>query len=386
MSTAAEASKPKLRVGVDARSAIGQHARGEGKCLIQLYQEIAKLRPEWQLVFFGMGPQTGGAKLKQAIPGAEVRCFELPGFRWNSWENIGLPALAAWHRVDVLHSFSSGAPRLALTPVVMTVHDIIPLIADDGLAPAEIERFRRRLSAGLHSACHVVTVSDNTRQDLLKAFDKLAPERCSVIPWAGPTPQPELLAQKLKHWDNTFDEGHVLALGGGGSKRKNMPGVIAMFAQVLAQWPSARLRLIGVTSVAERESIGAQTRALGIAEKVEMSGYVSEQELEAAYLNANCLVYISTYEGFGLPPLEAMARGVPVIASSTSSIPEVVGDAAVTVDPDDTAAVAAAVLGLLADRPRCVELMKRGQQRAMMFSWQRAAESMIQVLERAAHS
>jgi alpha-1,3-rhamnosyl/mannosyltransferase len=384
MSTAVGASRRRLRVGIDARSAIGQHARGEGKCLIQLYQEIAKLRPEWQLLFFGTGPLSGGDKLKQAIPNAEVCCFELPGFRWNSWENIGLPALAARHRLDVLHSFSSGAPRWALTPVVMTVHDIIPLIADDGLSPAEIERFRRRLSAGLRSARHVVTVSDNTRQDLLKAFDRLAPERCSVIPWAGPKLQPELLAQKLRRWETAFDQGHVLALGGGGSKRKNMPGVIAMFAQVLAQRPTAKLRLIGVTSTAEREAITAQTSNLGIAGKVEISGYVSEQELEAAYLNANCLVYISTYEGFGLPPLEAMARGVPVVASSTSSIPEVVGDAAVTVDPADTPAIAAAVLALLSDHPRCIELLHRGQQRALMFSWQRSAESMIKVLESAA--
>ncbi|MGS0758755.1 glycosyltransferase, partial [Roseateles sp. GG27B] len=80
---------------------------------------------------------------------------------------------------------------------------------------------------------------------------------------------------------------------------------IAMFAQVLAKRPHAKLRLIGVTSAAEREAISTQIRALGIAGKVEISGYVSEQELEAAYLNANCLVYISTYEGFGLPPLEA---------------------------------------------------------------------------------
>lgn len=384
MTTALSASKQRLRIGVDARSAIGQHARGEGKCLIQLYQEISKLRPDWQLLFFGTEPQTGGSRLQETIPSAEVHCFELPGFRWNSWENIGLPAAAARHRLDVLHSFSSGAPRLALTPVVMTVHDIIPLIADDGLSPAEIERFRRRLGAGLRSAQHVVTVSENTRQDLLKAFDRLSPDRCSVIPWAGPLPQLDLMAQKLKHWDTAFNEGHVLALGGGGSKRKNMPGVIAMFAQVLAKRPHAKLRLIGVTSAAEREAISTQIRALGIAGKVEISGYVSEQELEAAYLNANCLVYISTYEGFGLPPLEAMARGVPVVASSTSSIPEVVGDAAVTVDPEDTAAIAIAVLGLLDDRPRCVELMKRGQQRALMFSWQRAAESMIKVLERAA--
>ncbi|MGS0754209.1 hypothetical protein ACVBEH_05380 [Roseateles sp. GG27B] len=86
MTTALSASKQRLRIGVDARSAIGQHARGEGKCLIQLYQEISKLRPDWQLLFFGTGPQTGGSRLQETIPSAEVHCFELPGFRWNSWK------------------------------------------------------------------------------------------------------------------------------------------------------------------------------------------------------------------------------------------------------------------------------------------------------------
>ena len=115
-----------------------------------------------------------------------------------------------------------------------------------------------------------------------------------------------------------------------------------------------------------------------------MLGYVSEQALEEAYLNANCLIYISTYEGFGLPPLEAMARGVPVLASNTSSIPEVVGDAAVLVDPRDERAIAEALVSLLQDRARCIELMQRGRQRAEQFQWAPAAAAMIEVLERAA--
>lgn len=373
-----------MRVGIDARAAIGQHARGEGKCLLALYQQIAALRPQWELVFYGTGTAEGSERLRQAVPGAQIRCFDLPGFRWNSWENIGLPLHALRDRLNVLHSFSSGAPIWAPVPIVMTVHDIIPLVADDGWSAAEIERFRRRLGAGLRSASHVVTVSDNTRQDLLKTFAGLNAQKMSVVPWGGPVPQKEQLQQKLSHWASAFDQGHVLALGGGGAKRKNMPGVIRVFASVAAQRPQTRLRLIGVTSEAERALIDAQVQALGVADKVEVSGYVSEQELESAYLRANCLLYLSKYEGFGLPPLEAMARGVPVVAYGTSSIPEVVGDAAVLIGAENELAASQAVLALLADRKRCAGLLEQGRQRALKFSWASAAQAMINVLESAA--
>jgi glycosyltransferase involved in cell wall biosynthesis len=375
-----------MRIGIDARSAIGQHARGEGKCLLALYQQIARLRPQWEFVFYGSGAAEGSERLRQAVPQARIRSFDIPGFRWNSWENLGLPWHALRDRIDVLHSFSSGAPHWSPAPIVMTVHDIIPLVADDGLTPESIERFRRRLAAGLRSADHIVTVSENTRQDLLRTFGGLAAKKMSVVPWGGPVPQDALLQQKLAYWASAFEQGHVLALGGGGAKRKNMPGVIRVFAQVCAQRPQARLRLIGVTSQAERQQAESQVQSLGITDKVEISGYVSEQDLEAAYLQANCLLYLSRYEGFGLPPLEAMARGVPVVACRTSSIPEVVGDAAVLIDADDEAAAAAAVLSLLTDRQRCSGLLEQGRQRALQFSWNAAAEAMLAVLESAARS
>lgn len=361
-----------MRIAVDASSLLARHPRGEGRSLLRLYEEIAKIRPDWSFVFFGTQVPESVDDIHARIPRCEIRTFEMPGFRWNLWENLGLPVAAWWYGADLLHCASSGAPIWSPLPVVMTVHDVIPLIMKDGMDLQGIKRFRARLSAGLRQSRSVIAVSEHTRLDLARVMNA-DPDKIRVVHW-GADSGPASFADRPS-------TGTVLGLGGGGSIRKNTPALVRMFARVAAQDPTARLVILGVTDAAQRNQLQQLTNQLSLENRVSLMGYVSDEELKKFYQEATCLVYASLYEGFGLPPLEVMVHGMPVVASNRSSIPEVVGDAGILVDPADIDAIADAVLRLLHDQAFRRQLSEKAWQRARQFSWRNTAEKTVSIFE-----
>ena len=364
-----------LRIAVDASSLLARHPRGEGRSLLRLYEELARIRPDWRFVFFGTQVSDSAAEIRDRIPGCEIRTFELPGFRWNLWENLGLP-VAAWRSgADLLHCSSSGAPIWSPVPVVMTVHDVIPLLTYDGMDAKGAARFRTRLAAGMRQAKGIIAVSDNTRLDLARLM-QADPDQIKVIPWGADAKAENVFAGKPA-------SNVILGFGGGGAPRKNTPAMVSMFAHVAARHPTARLLILGVTHAAQRDQLEQQIDTLGLHGRVELMGYVSDAELERLYSEAVCLVYISLYEGFGLPPLEVMAHGMPVVASNRSSIPEVVGDAGILVNPEHIDDIAHAVLELLTNPARRQDLSEKAWQRARLFSWRNTAEKTGEIFEAA---
>jgi glycosyltransferase involved in cell wall biosynthesis len=259
----------------------------------------------------------------------------------------------------------------------MTVHDVIPLLFDDGADAATVRRFRQNLGHGLRQAKAVAAASESTRQDLMRLFPKMDSGRAHVVYWGAPaTPAQAGMADGVQ-------TERVLVLGGGGAARKNMAGTLQMFAHVAKRQASALLTVIGATDAAERARLTAQAQALGLQDSVELCGFLPEIELDALYRSACCLVYLSLYEGFGLPPLEAMSRGLPVVASNRSSVPEVVGDAGLLVDPEDESQAAQAVLALLEQPALRKKLIQAGYLQARRFTWEKAATAMCELLESA---
>ena len=366
-------SKPTMRIAVDASSLLTRHPRGEGKSLLRLYEEIARIRPGWSFVFFGtQETEASASAIRERIPRCQIRTFELPGFRWNSWENLGLP-IAAWRAgADLLHCASSGSPLWSPLPVVMTVHDVIPLIMDDGMDARTVRLFRTRLQAGMRLARRVIAVSDNTRRDLIRVMGA-DPDKIEVAHWGA-----DGVSETYKERPET---GIVLGFGGGGALRKNTPALVRMFAKVAAGDPAARLVILGATDTKQKATLKELIGQLRLEGRVSLLGYVPDEELDRLYREAACLVYISLYEGFGLPPLEVMVHGMPVVASNRSSIPEVVGDAGILVDPEDTDAIANAVLHLLHDQAFRRQLSEKAWQRAREFSWRTTAEKTVSILE-----
>ena len=362
-----------MRIAVDASSLLTHHPRGEGKSLLRLYEEIARIRPGWRFVFFGTQETESAAQaIRARIPHCEIRTFELPGFRWNLWENLGLP-IAAWRAgADLLHCASSGSPVWAPLPIVMTVHDVIPLLMDDGLSDLAVRHFRIRLRAGMRLARRVIAVSENTRHDLARVMG-VDPDKIDVVHWGA-----DAVSETRKERPTT---GTVLAFGGGGAVRKNTPALVRMFAKVAAEDPHAKLVVLGATDTRQQATLQELIREMQLEERVSLLGYVSDEELDRLYREAACLVYISLYEGFGLPPLEVMVHGMPVVASNRSSIPEVVGDAGILVDPENLAEIADAVLRLLHDQTFRDQLSEKAWQRARAFSWRHTAEQTATLFE-----
>jgi glycosyltransferase involved in cell wall biosynthesis len=282
---------------------------------------------------------------------------------------------ALWDRVDLLHCASSGAPAWGITPTVMTVHDIVPLVFDDGLPPGAVSAFRRQLQHGIRRAARIIAVSSHTKIDLCRVFD-LDPARVVVIPW-GVDPAPESGGTGRTELSA---EPYVMAFGGE-ARRKNSLGIIKAFLRAVPRLPEVRLVFVGMGPGAVRDAVAEEVRAAGADARVQILGYVSEEELESLYERATCLLYLSKYEGFGLPLLEALSRGLPILAANRTSIPEVVGDAAVLVDPDDLGAVADALVEICRTPSLRQGLRIRGPARARQYSWRRTAEQTIGVFE-----
>jgi glycosyltransferase involved in cell wall biosynthesis len=268
--------------------------------------------------------------------------------------------------------------------MVLTVHDVIPLMFDDGWPSSAVARFRRQLQFGLRQARAVITVSEHTKGDLIKLFD-IDPEKVHVIYWGVDPPPPEVLGTE----DTLARLGirnHFVIAFGGGAHRKNTDMVLRAFSWAAPQIPNLRLVLLGVSDDKIRRHFSSQAERLGIGERVTLLGFVTDDELEIFYRRALCLLYISLYEGFGLPLLEAMSRGLPIIASNRTSIPEVTGAAAVLVDPLDVHSVASALVSLANNPIHRAELANKGYQRAAQFSWHRASSTTIKLFEALVHA
>lgn len=365
-----------MLIGIDACSLLTPNPRGEGKTLLRLYEELAIIKPNWRFLFYGSQNSAIATIIHDRIPNSQIKTFRLPGYRWNCWENLGLPMQALLHGVDVLHCASSGTPIWSPIPVVMTVHDLIPLIMDDGLPFEVISRFKKRLQAGCSIAQRVITVSENTRQDLIDLMP-IDPSIIEVIPWGTDLHYPSL------NISNSLQNEHVIIGFGGSARRKNTQMLVRMFAHVAARASNVVLKVIGITDNIQRTELEQLSSALGISGRVKLLTFITESDLVRIYNEALCLVYISLYEGFGLPPLEAMSYGIPVVASNCSSIPEVVCDAGLLVNPNCALDIAQAVLKILNDPALRKVLYNRSIAQAQKFSWKSTALKTATLLQKA---
>lgn len=363
-----------MKIGVDARSLLSSSPRGEGKSLLRLYREILALRPHWDIIFFGQG---NAATQQPTLYNIRTKKFDLPGFRFNTWENFALPWHAWQERIDVLHCSSSSAPRYSPVPVVMTVHDVIPLVANDGWNDAEIARFKTQLGYGLRSAHRVIAVSQHTKNDLVRIFG-VAAERVKVVHW-GIDPPSRAAPTELELENLAIRRPFVMVFGGD-ALRKNTALTIAALAKAAKSLPRLQLVLIGIEGTKARQTYSEQAQQAGLRNVVCLD-YVAEQTLEAIYSQTECLVYASLYEGFGLPVLEAMSRGVAVVTSNVSSLPEVAGDAAILVNPRDSNALAQAILAVCSDAQLKQRLRDQGTARAQKFTWHATAAATIMEME-----
>ncbi len=295
------------------------------------------------------------------------------------WENTGLPLLLLKDRIRLLHSTMNVAPWWVPCPFVVTIHDLAYL-----RYPHVHPRGRRAYLTLLtrwtaRRVRAVIAVSTYTAQEVEKLLS-LPGERITVIYEgvdADYQPRPRDEVESFRR-ERGLPERYILCVGNL-EPRKNLPRLVEAYARVRA--PGVPLVLLGPRGW-EYDEIFRRVEALDLSGRVVFPGFVSREELPLWYNGATIMVYPSLYEGFGLPPLEAMACGTPVLTSNSSSLPEVVGTAGLQVPPDDTDAMAAEMQRLLDDATLRSELSQRGVERARLFSWTKMAQETADLYRR----
>lgn len=309
--------------------------------------------------------------------------------RWNTagpwrriaWEQTRLAALT--RRLDLLHGLAYALPLACACPAVVTVHDLSFL-----RYPTAFRRLNRAYLSwitrvSIRKARRVIAVSESTRQDVIALCgapaDRVVAVPNGVAEEFRPADRAEVAAFRQR---KGLPERFFLFLGTL-EPRKNIERLLDAYALFLkdqgARAAAAPSLVIAGAKGWFYEAIFARVERLKLADRVFFPGFVPTAELPWWYRAADLFIYPSLYEGFGLPVLEAMACGTPVITSNASSLPEVAGDAALLVPPDDADALAAAMARVWHDRTLAAALQEAGLAQASRFSWQRTARETIAV-------
>jgi len=294
-------------------------------------------------------------------------------------EQTLLPRAAHRAGIDLLHNLFTTAPARVGVPQVTTIHDLIYKRFPEAHAGPFSSGMRALVPLAARRSSRIIAISEATKRDVA-SFLEVDPGRIDVV-YEGPgfapavEPDPEdVIRRRLSLGDRPI----VLSVSAH-RPHKNLERLIDAIARIE---PPAVLVVPGYRTRWE-DGLKAHAVRAGAADRVRFAGWVADEELEGLYGAATCLAFPSLAEGFGLPVLEAMIRGLPVACSNATSLPEVAGSAALFFDPEDTGAIAEAIARLLADRGLREQLATAGREQAARFTWERAAAGTLASYERA---
>ena len=368
-----------MRIGIDARALSGRYT-GDRTYWRNLIQALAQIDTENQYILY----------LRQPIPDEDALIVSgnfalqvLPAARDRLWSFLTFPSAARRDKIDLAHVQYTVPPRMPC-PAVTTVHDVTVRLFPQLFAFKDRLLLNASLPGSLRRARRVLAVSENTRQDILRLYpfvpsDKVVTTLLAAEERYHPrTKEQQDSARRVLNERYGLDGPYLLAVGVL-QPRKNVPLLVRAFltARMQARLPH-RLVVTG-----KHGWLSAQTDAALASggDSVFFTDYVPDNDLPALYACADALAYPSLYEGFGLPPLEAMACGCPVLVSNTSSLPEVVGSAGILLPPTDEFAWTQAITQVLSDPEARRELRERGIHQAARFSWLETARRTRAVYE-----
>lgn len=358
-----------MRVGINA-TFLGSGAAGIETYLRNLIRALATTDPDAEYILYSRSELPEGD-----IPSGErIRRVVVPSRPNGRRAPFAYSRVISHGGLDVIHEQTS-APFLFGAPLVVTVHDLYHEHFAQDFAARDLARARLLTHLTLRRATAIITDSEFSKNDIMR-FYRIRSTRITVAPLApDPMFRPIHNARQLAAVRRRYETGDQFILFVGALKpNKNVGTVIRAFAR-LCQLHAAPTRLIvagGITAWLE-EDLVELARATGYADRIVFANRVPNEDLVLLYNAAALFVSPSLFEGFGLPPLEAMACGTPVVTSNTTSVPEVVGDAAIMVDPRDVEALAGAMNSILSDATLRHGLSTRGLQRAATYSWEATA-------------
>jgi glycosyltransferase involved in cell wall biosynthesis len=376
-----------VRIGIDYTAAVRQGA-GIGRYTRNLVGAIGELDQETEYRLFVAGGWDEGDGAGGLPANFQVRSIPVSD-RWLNilWQRMRLPipVQLVTGRLDLFHSPDFVLPPTGRTGSMLTVHDLSFLRRPECFVRGFGEYLEGAVRRAVGRAGHILADSESTRRDLLELMG-VAGARVSVV-YPGvearfqPIRDPEVRDAVRRRYD--LPKRFVLSVGTI-QPRKNYATLLEAFASLRAvdqgEDPASELRLViaGQRGWMCEETFAAVER-LGLADCVQFLGYVADPDLPALYSLASVFAFPSLYEGFGLPVLEAMACGTPVVSADNSSLPEVVGEAGLLIEAYDAEGMAAALCRVLSDGPLRRQLEQRGLERSREFTWSAAAARVLEL-------
>jgi glycosyltransferase involved in cell wall biosynthesis len=359
------------RIGLDAHMAGGRET-GNETYVRGLVSGFSELDQDFELNVYHVGREwTGDA------PHLQFHRLVTP----SPWIRltIDLPARSIRDGLDLLHTTYS-APIWARCPVVVTVHDISFVVHPEWFSQRDLRVLSRMVPWSIEKAKRVITVSEICRAEIIEHYGVPSEKVVSIPNAAGPSAGPISEAEAHEAMASLGMDPrrrYVLAVGNV-QPRKNLVRLLSAFRSVVASGLDVDLVVVGPERYRAEDVLVAAKEAR---DRVRFTGYLSDRKLAACYALAAAFVFPSLYEGFGIPALEAMAHGVPVVSSQGGALPEVCGDAALYFDPLNVAAMANAIYRALTDTQLREDLIAAGHAREKEFTWRHSAEKTLAVYE-----
>ncbi len=367
-----------MRVAINALSDVNSRY-GAGVYLVGLARALSQVAEVDLIILVGRGAT---CLLPEDL---QSHACELSVPTWRSYLQIAYQSriceLLSRRRVDLYHLPNTLPLARKSIPTVITIHDLADLrVRKHGPLRKGYRWCVNWLAA--RRADHIITVSENSKRDVMEILN--IPEGKITVTFEGIDDRFKVMDQakckELLHKLHGVSSDFILAPGGL-SRNKNLENLFLAFAELKSTGPQLLLVLTGHGASKEMFRIRNCIARLDLGDSVVLTGYVDQRAMPLFYGASSLVVYPSLYEGFGLPALEAMSSGVPLVVSNTSSLPEIVGDAGLFVDPLDPRSIAEGMRRLLYDQDLRRVLVSRGLERARLFSWQKAAEKSIQVYQ-----
>ncbi|GBC95572.1 GDP-mannose-dependent alpha-(1-6)-phosphatidylinositol monomannoside mannosyltransferase [bacterium HR16] len=370
-----------MRVGINVHLLSTTHT-GIQHYIRALVPEMATQATSHEIVLYGESaqlPVPAGEQVRWVPASRPLRS----GAQRVLWEQTVLPRQLRRDGVDVFFSPAFVLPILWGGAGVVTVHDLNFEVSPETIHPVRRAYLRRITRWSAQRARKVIAISQSTASDIVRLYS-VPSQKLVVIPYgldAMFNPENARALEPMVRKRYSLPERFLLFVGTL-EPRKNLPRLLEAYTLARRQANLPPLVLVGAPGW-QHERILAQARRLGIERHILFAGYIPREHLPGVYAAASALLYPSLYEGFGLPPLEAMGCGTPVLASNTSAMPEVVGDGGILIDPRDVQKIADGILRITLDEMLRQQVIKRGLERAKLFRWDEVAEHTLRVLEEA---
>lgn len=370
-------------VAVNGRMLSSGRLDGIGWYAHELLQRLIVLRPDDHFVIVADRPfddtpfRAGNTTV--VVAGPPTRHPVL----WHWWTQSVLPRTGRRHGAEAYLSFEGFIPLGATVPTVAVLHDMSHVTMPEQVSAGRARYYQWMYRRCVQAATRLGTVSETARGEICEHYH-LAPEAVTVVPNGVRTLFAPLAPEAAAAVRTSVTGGRPYVLFVGTVQpRKNLERLIRAFAALRTTTSDPIALVIAGHTGWKNDAVHALIGSLGIAADVVLPGYVDDDRLRQLYGAAELLAFVPLFEGFGVPVIEAMACGTPVVASAVSSVPEVGGDAAVYVDPYDVPAITQAMERLLTDRGLRAACVARGFDRATYYSWDRSARRLSSLLDEA---